>query len=112
VVLDAHGLRLVAEGRSRPDERVELALAPGTYQVTQVLPEALRVAPLSLSGAQRVQAERLTYATRPLSTGLLKGRPEELDAEALREWRRREALRQLDEGKLEDALKLFQEVLA
>jgi tetratricopeptide (TPR) repeat protein len=112
VVLDAHGLRLVAEGRTRPDERVEIALAPGTYQVTHVQAEALRVAPLSLQRSQREPAERLAYTTRPLSTGLLKGRPEELDPEALREWRRGEALRQLDEGKLEEALKLFHQVLA
>jgi hypothetical protein len=112
VVVDEHQVRLVAEGYTRADEQVTLALAPGTYHVTHVQKDQLAVATIFVERGVRVLAKSLAYVTRPLSTGLLKGNPDELEGEELLEWRRGEALRLLDAGEAQAALNLFDELLA
>jgi tetratricopeptide (TPR) repeat protein len=112
VVVDESQLRLVAEGRTRPDEPVAFALAPGTYHVTHVRKQRLAVATLQVERGALVEAGGLAYVERPLSTGLLKGNPDRMDAEERTEWQRGEALRLLDDGKPEEALGLFEELLA
>ncbi len=111
VVVDEYQVRLVAEGYSRKEEQVALALAPGTYHVTHVQGERLAVATISVERGTRVEAHGLAYAHRPLSQGLLKGNPDELDVEDLREWRRGEALRLLDAGDPQASLRLFDQLL-
>jgi hypothetical protein len=112
VVVDEQQVRLVAEGLTRLEEQVALVLAPGTYHVMHVRQESLAVATILLEAGTRAEAATLAYASRPLSVGLLKGRPEELEGEELREWHRGEALRLLEAGDARAALRLFEELLA
>jgi hypothetical protein len=111
VVVDEHETRLVAEGRTRAETQVSLALAPGSYQVTHVQREQLAVASIHVEHGARIEAAGLTYVGRPLSTGFLKGQPEQLEGEELSEWRKGEALRVLDQGDAQAALDLIEQNL-
>jgi tetratricopeptide (TPR) repeat protein len=111
VVVDEPEVRLVAEGRTRPEGPLVLALAPGRYRVKRVRATQLDVAEVTLEPGARVEAAALNYASRPLAAGLLKGRPDELDAGAQQEWKRGEALRLLAAGEAGVALSLFDALL-
>jgi uncharacterized caspase-like protein len=111
VVVDSHEVRLVAEARSRPEGGQALALAPGHYRVKRVGTSRLEVAEVLLTAGAPVDAGGLAYESRPLTTGLLKGRPETGDVEVLHAWRRGEALRLLAAGEAGAALSLFEELL-
>jgi hypothetical protein len=111
VVVDALETRLVAEGRTRPEGLVALALAPGRYRVKRVLATRLEVAAVSLEAGARVEVATLRYESHPLATGLLKGRPDGQDPQAQLEWQRGEALRLLAAGEAGVALSLFESLL-
>ncbi|WP_164017843.1 caspase family protein [Pyxidicoccus trucidator] len=112
VVVDRQERRLAAEGRTRPERELLLALAPGDYHVKRVGPQTVESAAVKLAEGARVEVAGLTFESRPLSAGLLKGRPEDTDDPAeLRDWRRDEALRLLAAGEARAALRLFDQVL-
>jgi hypothetical protein len=111
VVVDEPETRLVAEGRTRPEGPLVLALPPGRYRVKRVGATQLEVAEVTLEPGARVEVTALNYASRPLAAGLLKGRPEDLDARAQQEWKRGEALRLLAAGEAGAALSLFDALL-
>jgi hypothetical protein len=110
VVTDALEWRLIAEGRSAPDGDVTLALKPGDYKVKRVLNETLEVAAISVKGGM-VSVSALRFEPQPLSTGFIKGRPLTTDPDEVREYRRSEALRLLDQGETTSARALFDEIL-
>lgn len=111
VVVDGSERRLAAEGRTRPERETVLALAPGEYQVKRVGPSTLEAAPVTLAEGARVEVSGLSFEPRALSAGVLKGRPDTDDPEALRDWRRDEALRLLAANEPRAALRLFDQVL-
>lgn len=111
VVVDRNEWRLAAEGRAQPEREVLLALAPGEYRVKRVGMRHLEVAPVRLEAGARVAVAGLTFQTRALSSGLLKGRPDREDLAGLRDWRRGEALRLLAAGEARASLRLFDRIL-
>ncbi|MCY1017438.1 caspase family protein [Pyxidicoccus sp. MSG2] len=112
VVVDRAERRLAAEGRTRPERELPLALAPGDYHVKRVGAESVESAAVKLEAGARVAVSGLAFEPRPLSSGLLKGRPEDTsDPAELRDWRRDEALRLLAAGEARAALRLFDQVL-
>ncbi len=110
VVTDALDWKLVAEGNSRPDGDVLLALRPGEYRLKRVGLDSIEVAALTVANAA-VVAAGLRYETRPISSGLVKGRPDTTDPDELREYRRGEALRLIDQGEPAAARAIFEEIL-
>ena len=113
VVVDRQERRLAAEGRTLPERELLLALAPGEYHVKRVGTESVEAAAVKLAAGARVAVTELAFESRPLSAGLLKGRPDEGgDPEELRNWRRDEALRLLAAGESRASLRLFDQVLA
>ncbi len=111
VVVDSREWQLMAEGRSSAASSVALALAPGDYRVKRVLPEQLEVASVTLKAGARTEVSGLTFTPQALSTGLVKGSPDERDYALRREWRRGEALSLLAAGEAGAALSIFDEIL-
>jgi tetratricopeptide (TPR) repeat protein len=112
VVVDRQERRLAAEGRTLPERELLLALAPGDYHVKRVGAATVESAAVTLVEGARVEVRGLAFERRPLASGLLKGRPADGDdPEALRDWRRDEALRLLAAGEMRAALRLFDQVL-
>jgi hypothetical protein len=111
VVTDALEWHLIAEGRSSPQSDVKLALRPGDYKVKRVMNDTLEVAEVSLKGGL-IPVGLLRFEPRPLSSGFIKGSPATTDPVEVREYKRGEALRLLDQGDAAAAQVLFDEVLA
>ncbi len=112
VVVDPNEWQLFAEARTTKDHAQALELLPGAYHVKQLFPDRLGVAEVSLSAGQRLEVASLAFSPRPLSAGLLKGRPLDSDPEELRLWQRGEALRLLASDEAGAALAIFDKLLA
>jgi tetratricopeptide (TPR) repeat protein len=110
VVVDEPELRLVAEGHTRPEGPLVLALAPGRYRVKRVRAAQLEAAEVTLEPELEVVAASLTYVSQPESRLLRKG-AEGLPEQARHEWKRGEALRLLAAGEAKAALDLFDALL-
>jgi tetratricopeptide (TPR) repeat protein len=111
IVVDRYEWRLIAEGRSLPQRQVLIVLSPGEYRIKRVGEQQLEVAPVQLTSGASVEVSRLRFEPRPLSVGLLKGRPDRSDPVEVRAWRRSEALRLLAAGQARAALRLFDRIL-
>ncbi|MHB8876513.1 MAG: caspase family protein [Myxococcaceae bacterium] len=111
LVVDPQEWHLVAEGRAEPGREVGLALAPGDYQVKRVLPDQIESAAVSLAPGGVLRADALAWISRPLSAGVLKGRPDASEPAELREYKRGEALKLLAADEPGAALAIFDEVL-
>jgi tetratricopeptide (TPR) repeat protein len=110
VVVDELELRLVAEGHTRPEGPLVLALAPGRYRVKRVRAAQLEAAEVTLEPELEVAAASLSYVSQPESRLLRQG-PEGLPEQARHEWKRGEALRLLAAGEAKAALDLFDALL-
>ncbi len=113
VVVDEHEVRLVAEGRTQPGQRVVLALAPGAYRVKRMKAGGtkLETARVRVERGQQVEARGLEYGEQGLEVGWLKGEPERMEEGERREWKKGEASRLLAAGEAGLARELFEELL-
>ncbi|CAN5906946.1 hypothetical protein BH11MYX3_BH11MYX3_48630 [soil metagenome] len=111
VVLDAHEWRLVAEAVSERGRDIVLALDPGSYRIKRVLADQLAVGTLVVTAGQRADVGSVTYQTAALSTGIVKGDPDELSPEERREFARAQAFGLLADGHAVPALQLFDQLL-
>lgn len=111
VVVDRHEWRLIVEGRSQPEREVLLVVAPGEYRIKRVGQDLLELASIQLAAGERLEVAGLSFTSRPLSSGLLKGRPDSSSPSELRAWQRTEALRLLAAGEARAALRLFDRLL-
>jgi hypothetical protein len=107
VVLDQHEWRLVAEARTNKGRDVELALAPGTYKVKKVLADHIEVGSLVLAAGEKAFVDNITYKNAPLAQGVVKGSPDMLDADEMREWEHNQAFGLLAAGQATAALDMF-----
>ena len=110
VVVDALEWKLIAEGVSRPEADVLLALHAGDYRVKRVSPDTLEVATLRIE-AKPVTVASLGFSRTELSSGIVKGRPELVDPIMLREYRRAEGFRLLAIGETGAARAVFEGIL-
>lgn len=111
VVLDQHEWRLVAEATAEATRDVLLSLAPGAYRVKRVFADRLEVGALVVKPGTQPDLGHLAFEAAPLSSGIVKGDPGELDPAERREWDRAEALRLLADGQAQAALVLFDQLL-
>ncbi len=111
VVLDAHEWRLVAEANVERDRDVVLALVPGAYKIKRVLSDKIEVGNLVVAAGERADAEKIAYASAPLSAGIVKGSPDNLSPVENREWRRSQAFHQLADGQAMPALQMFDRLI-
>lgn len=86
VVVDKQEWKLVAEGTSRSDGTVMLALRAGDYTLKRVREGSIDVAAMSV-GTEPVLASALNYTSQALAYGFVKGRPNASDANAVRDFR-------------------------
>jgi tetratricopeptide (TPR) repeat protein len=111
VVLDQREWRLIAEAHAQRDRDTVVALAPGSYRVKRVLPDHLEVGSMTLAAGDRANVDKLNYETAPLSTGVLKGDPENLSPQERSEWSRGQAFGLLADGQASAALAIFDRLL-
>ena len=111
VVLDSHEWRLVAEAQGAKDREVVLALAPGSYRVKKIYPDRLEVGSLVLAAGEKALVDNIAYESAPLSRGIVKGSPDDLDPEEHREWQRSQAFGLLAQGQASAALSIFDQLL-
>ncbi len=111
VVLDAHEWRLIAEAQGDKDRDVTLALAPGNYRVKKVYSDRLEVGSLVLAAGEKAVVDAIAYKSAPLSQGIVKGSPDDLNPEDRREWQRTQAFGLLAAGQASAALTMFDALL-
>src|SRR3569623_33000 len=111
VVLDQREWRLIAEAHAQRDRDTVVALAPGSYRVKRVLPDHLEVGSMTLAAGDRANVDKLNYESAPLSTGVLKGDPENLSPQERAEWSRGQAFGLLADGQAQAALAIFDRLL-
>lgn len=111
VVVDGQEWKLIAESQSSAKRPVALALPPGQYRLKRISPSSIDVANLNLTAKGTVHAGQLQFQEMPLSTGVVKGSPDDKSSTAYREWLRGKALARLADGKASSALVIFEEIL-
>src|SRR3569833_658523 len=111
VVLDQREWRLIAEAHAQRDRDTVVALAPGSYRGKRVLPDHLEVGSMTLAAGDRANVDKLNYESAPLSTGVLKGDPENLSPQERAEWSRGQAFGLLADGQAQAALAIFARLL-
>jgi len=111
VVLDSHEWRLIAEARGDKERDVSLALAPGSYRVKRMSGDRLEVGSLVLAAGDKAIVDNIAYKSAPLSQGIVKGNPDELPPEELREYKRAEAFGLLAQSQANAALNIFDQLL-
>ncbi|CAN5685214.1 hypothetical protein BH11MYX1_BH11MYX1_55260 [soil metagenome] len=112
VVLDQREWRLIAEAHAQKDRDTIVALAPGSYRVKHVFADHLEVGSMVLAAGEHANVDKLAYASAPLSTGVLKGDPNDLSPRERAEFTRTQAFGLLADGQAAPALAIFDQLLA